>query len=223
MRSFTSPSSSPTSDISSNSMRAYFAAVAGAVLVSSALPAQRMSMRLVTSSDSADDCTTVASPLLTHTTAGRHRSTFSLDVFAELADSAAMQPVRAVVFGAAVLQETGTPEPFGDATPTLTLWVDGARLGSYPSRFGHLMHARDMPQTVAYTAYFKIPREDLERLAAARTVTGTIGRQRFAFGREQFATVREFAAWAARSPRAPLPRPGQTQGVDCASYRTIVQ
>jgi len=52
-----------------------------------------------------------------------------------------------------------------------------------------------------------IPRTDLERIARAREgATGRVASFSFAFGPEQMATLRELAFYAARSPRAPVPR-----------------
>jgi hypothetical protein len=73
------------------------------------------------------------------------------------------------------------------------------------------------------TTYFRISRADLERMARARTITGRIATFSFTFGPEQMATLRELALYAARSPRAPRPRPGGPLQVDCLSYQAIVR
>jgi hypothetical protein len=204
-------------------MRPHLAAAAAVLLVSSALSAQpgrQVSARLALNDD--DGCVTVSAPLLNRAAAGRDRITFDLDVFAEFADSAAARPLPAVVIGAFAGQRLGgDSELFGEG-PRLTLRLDGGPPRSYASRFGRFMHSR-RDSREGQSAYFKLPRAELERIARARRVTGRVASFSFIFGPEQMAALREFALYAARSPRAPVPRPGGPARVDCVSYASIVR
>jgi hypothetical protein len=204
-------------------VRSHLAAVAAALLVSSPLsaqPAQRVSHRLALNDE--EECVAVSAPLLSRTAPGRNRTTFSLGLLAEFADSAAARPLPAVVIAAFAGQRLGgDSELFGEST-RLTLQLDGGPPRAYSSRWGRFMHSRSDDRE-GQTAYFKIPRADLERIARARRITGRISTFSFTFNPEQMATLREFALYAARSPRAPVPRPGGPLQLDCVSYQSIVR
>ena len=201
-------------------MRLILAAVA-AMLVSSTLSAQptrRVSEWLVFNND--EECVAVSAPLIDRAAAGRDRLSFSLGVFAEFADSMAARPLPAVVISAFAGQRLGgDSELFGEG-PGLTLRLDGGAPRTYFSRFGHFMHDDDRE---GQTAYFKIPRADLERIARARRVTGRVSSFSFTFGPQQMAALRELSLYAARSLRASVPQPGGPLQVDCDSYRSIVR
>ena len=204
-------------------MRPYAAAVAAVLLVSSGLsaqPAQRPSQRLALDDD--EECIAVSAPLIDRAAAGRNGTSFTLDVFAMFADSAAARPLPAVVIGAFAGQRSGADGVlFGDG-PRLSLRLDGGPPRSYASRWGRFMHSRSENRE-GETAYFRIPRADLERIARARRVTGRVASFAFTFDPEQMAALRELALYAARSPQAPVPRPGGPLRVDCASYQMIVR
>jgi hypothetical protein len=124
-----------------------------------------------------------------------------------------------VIGGFAGQRMGGASKLFGEDA-RLTLRLDGGAPRTYFSRWGHLMHSRS-DNREGQTAYFKIPRADLDRIARARRVTGRVASFAFTFGPEQMATLREFALYAARSPRAPVTRPGGPLQVDCDSYQVI--
>jgi hypothetical protein len=197
------------------------AAVAAVLLASPALSAQPARRVTQLALNDAEECTAVSAPLLRRVATGRRGTTLALGVLAMFADSAAAGPLSAVVINA------WAEQPFGDdaeliAARELRLRVDGGPPRIYHYRSGRSMHSR-RENRQAESAYYKIPRADLERMARARTVTGSVSAFSFTLGPEQMATLREFALYAARSPRAPVPRPGGPLQVDCDSYQTIVR
>jgi len=202
-------------------MRLNLVAIAAVLLVSPALsaqPSQRVSEWLVFNND--EECIAVSAPLIDRAAAGRDRLSFSLGVFAEFADSMGARPLPAVVISAFAGQRLGgDAELFGEGA-RLTLRLDGGPPRSYVSRWGHFMYDRSKE---GQSAYFKIPRADLERIARARRVTGRVASFSFTFGPNQMAALREFALYAARSLRAPVPQPGGPLQVDCVSYQSIVR
>jgi hypothetical protein len=204
-------------------MRPHLAAVAAVLLVSSALsaqPAQRVSQRLALNDD--EECTAVSAPLLSRPASGRNGTTFTLDAFAMFADSAAARPLSDVVIGAFAGQRSGADGVLFGESPRLSLRLDGGPPRSYASRFGRFMHSRTENRE-GQTAYFRIPRADLERIARARRVTGRVASFAFTLVPEQMAALGELALYAARSPQAPAPRPGGPLPVDCVSYQAIMR
>ena len=204
-------------------MRLHLAAVAAVLLVAPALPAQptqRVSQRLALNDE--DECVAVSAPLLSRTAAGRNGTTFSLGLLVEFDDSMAARPLPAVVIAAFAGQRTGGDSELFGGEPRLTLRLDGGPPRTYPSRWGRFMHSRSDGRE-GQTAYFKISRAELERIARARRVTGRVTSFSFTFGPEQMATLRELALYAARSPWAPVPRQGGPLQIDCVSYQSIVR
>lgn len=202
-------------------MRPYLAAIAALLLVSSTLSAQPARRVTRLALNDTQECTAVSAPLLRSVPTGRRGTTLALGVFAMFADSAAAWPLPAVVIDA------WAEQPYGDdaeliAARELRLRVDGGPPRVYRYRFGHSSHSR-RERRQGESAYYKIPRADLERMARARTVTGSVSTFSFTLGPEQMTTLREFALYAARSPRAPVPRPAGPLYVDCDSYQTIVR
>jgi hypothetical protein len=204
-------------------MRPVCAAVAAALLVSSALsaqPGQRVMRRLMLR-PSDWGCTAVEAPLLSHATAGRRRVDFSLDALAEFTDSAAAQPLPAVLIRASVLQGAELGDPFGE-TPTLTLRLDGGRPQTFTGVPGHSMYSRRRPYRAVHSTWFRLLPANLEHVGGARSVTGTVGTLRFTLGPEQIATLRELAAFAARPQHALVPWSGTEASLDCISYRSLL-
>jgi hypothetical protein len=204
-------------------MRSHLIAIAMVFLVSPALsaqPAQRVSQRLALNDE--EECVAVSAPLLSRTATGRSGTTFSLGLLAQFDDSAAARPLPAVVMAAFASQRTGSDSELFGGEPRLTLRLDGGPPRTYSSRRSRAMHSRRDGRE-GQSAYFKIPRTDLERIARARRVTGRVASFSFAFGPEQMAALRELALYAARSPRAPVPRPDGPLQVDCLSYQSIVR
>jgi hypothetical protein len=204
-------------------MRSILGAVAGVLLVSTASPAQpgpRASRRLGLS-PSEWGCTAVAAPLLERTTTGRHPSGFSLDALAEFTDSAAAQPLPAVLIRASVLQAAELGDPLGEA-PTLTLRLDGGQPQTFRGVQGHVLSSRRPPYRASYSVWFKFLPVDLERVGGATTVTGTVGARSFTFGPEQIATFRELAAFAARPRQALVRWSPDEASLDCKSYMDIL-
>jgi hypothetical protein len=202
-------------------MRSHLAAAAALLLVSSTLSAQPARRVTRLALNDTEECTAVSAPLLRLGATGRPGTTFLLGVFAMFTDSSSARPLPAVVIDA------WAEQPFGDdaeliAARELRLRVDGGPVRSYRYRFGRAMRSR-REKRQGESAYYRIPRADLERMARARTVTGSVSTFSFTFGPEQMATLREFALYAARSPRAPVPRPAGPLYVDCVSYQTIVR